>query len=461
MKPVPGCEWRLDHDELVLLNCPAACAFYLDPTPGAVTSTDTPLDTPKPAHFTKDLYDCRDGVWLTHRCRTDDLIVHASGEMTNPLPLEDALLRSLGSAVVRACVVGQQRPCPVALLQLPHSKDDVSSLSPSKALLSAAVKAANDGAPQWSKLQTARILLVKEELPVSSKGNVIRARAEEMHCKALDALDLALLLGDENNDDVDESEKGARNDRTTTCSASASASLSSRVARFLRGGPDASEDDGEDEDDEDEALDSITATRRGHQRASARECAYRHVLAIAMFSVLQAHSLWPRRSFWLNHLGQTHPVLSQLHTPLELLCMPAFATIAGLRDFGKSSSGHQNNTNKPRALIVSVLRVTAAHVVLSQASRGVAAVYMWHGTDCSGEAMQKVLWFLPFLATCRFLRGITSLLRLKNTHVAAAAALLHVGVWNYGSLGEPYGTLDHLLDHCKVCACHPYICLRR
>ena len=33
----------------------------------------------------------RDG-WLRYLCRTDDLLVHSSGEMTNPLPTEQAVL---------------------------------------------------------------------------------------------------------------------------------------------------------------------------------------------------------------------------------------------------------------------------------------------------------------------------------------------------------------------------------
>jgi len=441
MKPVPGCAWRLDHDELVLLNCPAACPFYLDPLPGPATTIDSaPLNTVKPTHATKDLFECRDGTWLTHRCRTDDLIVHSSGEMTNPLPLEDALLRSLGGAVVRVCVVGQQRPYPAALLQLPPPQrhNPGPQPPPSKALLTAVVKAANVGVPLWSRLQTARLLLVEEELPVSSKGNVIRSSAEEMHCKALDALDLALLLGDEGKGDLI---------REGTLSSASPPPLSTEAISLRREGRASDEDVDEEGEEEEGAPDSISATQRGHQRASAKEHAYLHVLGVAMFSVLQAHSLWPRRSFWLNHLGLSHPALSQLHAPLELLCMPAFAAIAGLRDFG-----HQNNNTKPRAQVTSALRLVAAHVVLSQASRAVAAAYMWYGTDCSGEAMQKVLWFLPFLATCRFFHGVTSLLKLKDAHIAVAAALLHVGLWNYGSLGEPYGTIDHLLDHCKVCA---------
>ena len=48
----------------------------------------------------------------------DDLIVHTTGEMTNPLPLEDCLLGSLRHAgVARLAVVGQRRPLCALVLE--------------------------------------------------------------------------------------------------------------------------------------------------------------------------------------------------------------------------------------------------------------------------------------------------------------------------------------------------------
>jgi len=57
--------------------------------------------------------------------------------------------------------------------------------------------------------------------------------------------------------------------------------------------------------------------------------------AACMFSVLQAHALWPRGGFWstLGCPSATAAPLLRLfiHAGPELLCMPGFVTVAALQ----------------------------------------------------------------------------------------------------------------------------------
>jgi hypothetical protein len=53
-------------------------------------------------------------VWIQHCCRQDDLLVHTSGEMTNPVPAELALSSAIavlkGTTVQKMVLLGQKRP---------------------------------------------------------------------------------------------------------------------------------------------------------------------------------------------------------------------------------------------------------------------------------------------------------------------------------------------------------------
>merc|ERR1712185_574433 len=53
--------------------------------------------------------------WLEYVCRADDLLVHTSGEMTNPLPWEQRMMDETS-----AVVVGANLPRSMALVELPE-----------------------------------------------------------------------------------------------------------------------------------------------------------------------------------------------------------------------------------------------------------------------------------------------------------------------------------------------------
>jgi hypothetical protein len=125
--------------------------------------------------------------WFTHICRTDDLIVHSSGEMTNPLPLEDLLCGEIPGC--KPCVVGQRRPYPVLLIE----RTDSASTTAFRTLVIRALSIVNDSSPSFSRLRKDRLLvLTPGTLPTSAKGNVMRHKAEEMFHRDMDKMDALL-----------------------------------------------------------------------------------------------------------------------------------------------------------------------------------------------------------------------------------------------------------------------------
>jgi hypothetical protein len=62
------------------------------------------------------------GVWLRYLCRKDDLLVHTSGEMTNPTPTEQIMLAECGATLTEggALLCGNHMPRPVLVLEISH-----------------------------------------------------------------------------------------------------------------------------------------------------------------------------------------------------------------------------------------------------------------------------------------------------------------------------------------------------
>jgi len=132
---------------------------------------------------------CRDGrECYVLRGRVDDVIVHSTGEKTSPLPIEHSI-RSNCAAVKRAVVVGQQRLNTALLVELrkgfasPPPNDVVQSLRE-------AVRAANQNAPQHSRIMEGMIYVLKEgeSIPCTDKGSVKRRLAEQQFKTQIDAL---------------------------------------------------------------------------------------------------------------------------------------------------------------------------------------------------------------------------------------------------------------------------------
>ena len=105
-----------------------------------------------------------------------------------------------------------------------------------------------------------------------------------------------------------------------------------------------------------------------------------------MFSVLQAHALWPRRMFWTEKVMHcswlsNQPLLADLHKGLEILCIPVMVTVTGMRDCTHKG----NDYKRVRALIRSAISAFFIYMISFYISEAVATAYNTYGTSCAGD----------------------------------------------------------------------------
>ena len=118
------------------------------------------------------------GRWLLYDCREDDVLVHTSGEMTNPLPTEDIFKSMSVSDVSRVCMLGNNRARPAMLVELTEGAD----LRTAGLGLCSVLEAANAQLAEYSQLRIDDVWLLQPPhaapLATSIKGNVVRSFAE-------------------------------------------------------------------------------------------------------------------------------------------------------------------------------------------------------------------------------------------------------------------------------------------
>ena len=123
--------------ELVLLGCTSATSGYLSLEPGKVARSLTGGDddvVPQQCYHTNDRFRrvrVDDEEWLEYVCRNDDLLVHTSGEMSNPLPWEQQIIAECSAIVTAVCVVGTGMPRCMALVELSDGVSTEVRLMPS------------------------------------------------------------------------------------------------------------------------------------------------------------------------------------------------------------------------------------------------------------------------------------------------------------------------------------------
>ena len=174
-----------EQGELVLLGYRSATASYLAGSGGRPLAP--PGATTAERFHTGDIFkyvrggglDQAEGAagstWVEHVCRKDDLLLHSTGEMTNPLPIEAMLNAACIREVAALCVVGQAQPYPFAVVEL----RDGANPSAARPLVMAAVAAANRQLAVPSRVQ--HIMYAETPLPMSVKGNVIRGEVERRY----------------------------------------------------------------------------------------------------------------------------------------------------------------------------------------------------------------------------------------------------------------------------------------
>ena len=167
--------------------------------------------------------DAGSGGWLVHVCRRDELLLHSSGEMTNPVAVEAALLPCLRSILeVRdCCVFGAGRSHAALVMELwPHAEElplQTLSVDPEARLaastcdampllqidataeiagttlcssLLSAISLASAQVPQYSLPPSRLVLIVhpQKHLPLArtAKGGIIREQIEQRFGTFLD-----------------------------------------------------------------------------------------------------------------------------------------------------------------------------------------------------------------------------------------------------------------------------------
>ena len=110
--------------------------------------------------------------------REDDILVHSNGEKTNPVPMEITIRRH--PIVEQAVVIGHQRFCCSVLIQLNIEEAFKYEFHEIEQKVFDAVQDGNIDAPTHSRIVPAliKLLPMNKRLPVTSKDNVIRKKAE-------------------------------------------------------------------------------------------------------------------------------------------------------------------------------------------------------------------------------------------------------------------------------------------
>ena len=140
--------------------------------------------------------------------RKDDILVHTTGEKTNPLPIEVAMLRH--AIIEHAVVVGHQRFCCAVLIQLNLDEAFKHELRTIEKLVFEAVKDANDDAPTHSHIVPAliKILPMAKRLPITGKGNVVRQSVELEYSALIDQMYAEFFDGPGTKDRIEHHCKG-------------------------------------------------------------------------------------------------------------------------------------------------------------------------------------------------------------------------------------------------------------
>ena len=164
-----------DEGELVILGMRSATDGYIGSSSSKLTRGD---DRPTSERlYTGDVFNQVEPGWYQHVCRRDDLVLHTTGEMTNPLPIEKSLHSLCDAVVANLCVFGQGQAKPFLVVQLREGADEKAARS--KVL--EALADVNATRAKDSHIPVSHIIWADAPLPTSAKGNVIRGQVEERY----------------------------------------------------------------------------------------------------------------------------------------------------------------------------------------------------------------------------------------------------------------------------------------
>mmetsp|Transcript_103220 Transcript_103220/g.183408 ORF Transcript_103220/g.183408 Transcript_103220/m.183408 type:complete len:1222 (-) Transcript_103220:237-3902(-) len=131
---------------------------------------------------------------LKHCMRTDDVILLNTGEMFNPVQMENSMLDyglKVGLKTTHSIVLGAERAAPFLVMVL--AEDEKSSAEDALKKLQPGLDEANDAEVEYARIKKGHFLVLApgfgdEKLPTSIKGNVVRKQAEDKFSSKLDEM---------------------------------------------------------------------------------------------------------------------------------------------------------------------------------------------------------------------------------------------------------------------------------
>ena len=163
-----------DEGELVFMGMRSATDGYMGSSSSKVTRDDE-CPTSERLH-TGDVFNQVEPGWYQPVCRRDDLIVHTTGEMTNPLLIETRLKSLCDAVVANLCVFGQGQAKPFLVVQLREGMDEKATRSKVLEALAYLNATSKD-----LLIPASHVIWADAPLPTSAKGNVIRGQVEERY----------------------------------------------------------------------------------------------------------------------------------------------------------------------------------------------------------------------------------------------------------------------------------------
>ena len=354
----------------------------------------------------------------TRVCAQDELLLLSTGEMVNPVTVEDVLGAALqGSGVGRVCVAGQHRPLPVVFLEANATLDQEA--------LEASVEAANRAVPAYARIRASRVhTMAPGSLPlIPHKQTVARRVVEEALAGVMDQMDLTLRRGGQ------------------------APSVGSGFAQ-----PSGKET----------AVQDSLSLAVGAPVSSRSDLAILgHIQAFGMLSVVLTHSFQLRGA-----LDPQRDALQRCRLPCQLLealahrtAMPIFVAALGLQDSGWMGSAPPSAADLLRASVRFILLYVFAHFAQEAAGFGFGFVnpcdrWRWKadGATLSAEEHTPLnaghLWFLMLVSALRLWRAAalyaTGSQQRKRCDRAAAicAVLVYVGAARPEATEPVIGTGD-------------------
>jgi len=410
---------------------------------------------------TNDVFLETDPGYICHICRADDLIVHSSGEKTNPVPLEVLLKKECAAAVARLCLIGTNKPRPVLIVEL--SDEGASDPNTTAFTLYTAINATNESAPPYSRIEWKQCLVVvpgeHPTLPVSGKGNVQRSMTEK---RFVPDMDLVFQAGQaaaaaDKADDIPVVLKQAAIDAYSAAASLANRLLGREVnAHALKeplmagnGYPpvlssvevkgadepatcahnwiDAHLPDEERAQDEAAAgFDSLDFAQMMSGVRSPADAMRGHMYWFLMFCVVTRHIVhkYQQHATVLSRAGMAPASLAGIHNVFGTFAIPGFIALVGWRD---SIVPPRTMTHLKRQILLPLMIVLLMEFGVPLVLR---AIYPRIGYDATAVRNQALLpyfasWLLLMITICRALLMLTNALRVPRTAVAALAVAVH------------------------------------